>query len=164
MLTLDFPQYLATSQKAQHRFFQDQMARPTHNQMLVTRGAKNNYPEPVVSSGELGLEGLQAEGHTGAGMALRKKSLEEPYAVQNENLGPGKRYMESPPFIDEMPSEDEALNPLATLKKASAPPTTTPKQNQITWTQMSINCIMNSGAFSSDEMLNALNERAFGLT
>lgn len=28
---------------------------------------------------------------------------------------------------------------------------------------MSINCIMNSGAFSSDEMLNNLNERAFGL-
>ena len=29
---------------------------------------------------------------------------------------------------------------------------------------MSINCIMNCGAFSSDQMLTALNERAFNLT
>ena len=34
---------------------------------------------------------------------------------------------------------------------------------QQAWTQMSINCIMNSGAFSSDQMVNVLNEKTFGL-
>jgi hypothetical protein len=31
------------------------------------------------------------------------------------------------------------------------------------WTQMSINCIMNCGAFSSDQMTRTINKRAFGL-
>ena len=39
---------------------------------------------------------------------------------------------------------------------------TLPQQN--VWTQMSINCIMNCGVFSSDQMLQILNERAFNLT
>ena len=37
-----------------------------------------------------------------------------------------------------------------------------PQQN--VWTQMSINCIMNCGVFSSDQMLTILNERAFNLS
>ena len=36
--------------------------------------------------------------------------------------------------------------------------------SQNLWTQMSINCLMNCGVFSSDQMLNALNERAFNLS
>lgn len=141
-------------------------------QMHVIRGAKNNsYQEPgatpPANSGELGMEALQADGAPSSLMpTLRKKSIEESFVVQNEAMASSKKYGDNmaAPYIDEMPSEDDNLNPLTTYKKASAPPTTTPKHPQTTWTQMSINCIMNSGAFSSDEMLNSLNERAFGLT
>lgn len=42
------------------------------------------------------------------------------------------------------------------------PTPTLPQQNQ--WTQMSINCIMNCGVFSSDQMLTILNERSFNLS
>lgn len=58
---------------------------------------------------------------------------------------------------------------LQTFAQAPEPRSATPYipaglPHQNAWTQMSINCIMKCGIFSSDQMLTNLNERAFALT
>lgn len=48
MLTLDFPDYLKTCQKAQLRFFQDQIARPSQNPLIVEKNARKSGPGPAM--------------------------------------------------------------------------------------------------------------------
>lgn len=48
-------------------------------------------------------------------------------------------------------------------KRREGSPLNLTGQKDQPWTQMSINCIMNCGEFSSDQMTKTMNERAFGL-
>ena len=64
------------------------------------------------------------------------------------------------PFKPSAPSA--ATTPMRQFQSAGIPGDKT-SPSSTNWTQMSINCIVNSGPFSSDTMLNALNERAFNL-
>ena len=41
--------------------------------------------------------------------------------------------------------------------------TQAPADHERAWTQMSLNCLMNCGPFSSDQMLDTLNKRIFNL-
>lgn len=55
--------------------------------------------------------------------------------------------------------------PSTAMKKGNtAQPKPSFHSDQVSWTQMSLNSIMNCGPYSSDQMIDTLNKRMFGLS
>mmetsp|Transcript_10057 Transcript_10057/g.16944 ORF Transcript_10057/g.16944 Transcript_10057/m.16944 type:complete len:408 (-) Transcript_10057:30-1253(-) len=139
LLLHDFEEYVDCVQHAQNLFFSDGLARSPSMQSLFQKGLselKAKDTSDIVTTGHSQLKLKQN--------VLRARDQ----------------------------SADNKANPRQELEQTTAPPSklapqhsknAAPQQNNFLWTQMSINCLMNSSQFSSDLMTQNLNERAFGL-
>lgn len=168
---MDFEEYLRCATRAQDQFFQDKIARSASMASLGPK-ALQSAARAKEAGGPPDLRELQGSGsrrfldQPAPQSAKRRESSADKYGQKLQMLNlmgePDHNRNTSMPtgLANSGVRARERGGPTNQATEPRAP--AQPQQN--VWTQMSINCIMNCGAFSSDQMLSQLNERIFNLT